>query len=105
MDSHDSPTMYGPLYGAAMLDLLGGPKVIWPSTVYADANATEIPIWDRDTQILSPQALRAILNPHAETAGLDRDLSQFSAACLSPRVTAFSLPRFVTNWWTRRASA
>lgn len=105
MDTHDSPTIYGPLYGAAMLDLLGGPKIIWPSTVFADDNATEIPIWERDTQILSPQAMRAMLNSHVEPVDPDRDVSQFSAACLPPRITAFSLPRFVAHWWTHRASA
>ena len=105
MDTHDSPSMYGPLYGAAMLNLLGGPKIIWPSTVYADENTTELPIWEQETTILSPQALRAILNSRGEPVDPDRDMSQVSAACLPPRITAFSLPRFVANWWTHRASA
>ncbi|MGH2485928.1 MAG: hypothetical protein ACRDHE_07950 [Ktedonobacterales bacterium] len=104
METHDSPSMYGPLYGAAMLDLLGGPKIIWPSTIYADDTVTELPIWEQETTILSPMVLLSVPDAQPDFTFADRDTAPFRGACLPPRATAFSLPRFVANWWTHRAS-
>ena len=105
VNTRDTRDVYGPLYGAAMLDLLGGPRVIWPSTVYADGNTTEIPIWEQDTQILPPLAVLKLAGVSPDDEIRDRDTSPFGAALLPRRSPAFPLPRFVANWWTRRASA
>ena len=105
METHDPRDVYGPLYGAGMLALLGGPRVIWPSTLYADEHTTEIPIWERETQILPPMAALTQAGL-AEDADLpDRDTSPYSVALLPARVPVFPLRRLAGRRRNRRASA
>jgi hypothetical protein len=91
-----------------MLDLLGGPRVIWPSTVYADEHMTEIPIWERETQILPPMEGLARAGVLQDSDSRDRDTSPYgvtSRPTASPVFPLFPLRRIVGKRRNRRASA
>lgn len=105
METQDSRTVYGPLYGAGMLDLLGGPRVIWPSTVYADEHTTEIPIWERETQILPHMEALARASFREDRSFSDRDTSPYGVALLPMRAPVFPLRRLRGMRRNRRASA
>lgn len=105
MDRNDSRDIYGPLYGAGMLDLLGGPKVIWPSTIYADVYTTELPIWEQETQILPHFVPLTIVDDQGSRALWDLDTAPYSVALLPARAPVFPLRRLVARWGARRASA
>lgn len=105
MATHDNRDVYGPLYGAGMLDLLGGPRVIWPSTVYADEHTTEIPIWERETMILPPMEALARAGVREDGSLPDRDTSPYGVALLPTRAPVFPLRRLRGKRRNRRASA
>lgn len=105
METQDTRTVYGPLYGAAMLDLLGGPRVIWPSTVYADEHTTEIPIWEKETMILPSRAALSQAGIREDGGLPDRDTSPYSVALLPMRAPVFPLRRWRGMRRNRRASA